>query len=184
MDEKLKKAYPNRNVIKLRSQIKLYFFNSSSLKRRATVTEHGGNFLDDCRINSYIVINEKSDEDIFEETKFHTYKPYFQLLSTKLDLKVIESFERDETEEEIKKRKEEREEVEKNRLELLKKDKKNVKPIPKKSEDFKEESLKINVSKPSSINFGEKYPRFSKWLASLFQVIQDLCISDCNVVRI
>jgi len=33
---------------------------------------------------------------------------------------------------------------------------------------------------PSNINMGEKYPKFSKWIASIFQVIIDLLINDCN----
>lgn len=126
---------------------------------------------------------EKSDDDFFEEAKFHSYKPYFNILSNTLFLKVLDSYERDETEEEFKKRKDEREEAEKLRQEQLKKEKKNVKVQPKKTEDIKEEVLKINVANPSSINMGVKYPKYSKWLASLFQAIKDLSISDCNVIR-
>ena len=44
-----------------------------------------------------------------------------------------------------------------------------------------EEILKITIAKPSSISIAEKYPRFSKWLASLYQAIKDLSILDCNV---
>ena len=134
-------------------------------------------------LNCLLKVNvEKSDDDVFEETKFHIYKPYFQLLSSKIDLRVIDSYEREETEEEIKKRREEKEESEKIRLEQLKKDKKAVKPVvTKKIEEIKEEILKITIAKPSSISMAEKYPRFSKWLASLYQAIKDLSILDCNV---
>ena len=34
LDEKLKKVYPNKNVIKLRSMIKLLFNNSKNIKKR------------------------------------------------------------------------------------------------------------------------------------------------------
>jgi hypothetical protein len=38
------------------------------------------------------------------------------------------------------------------------------------------------VAKPSSLNLADKYPKYSKWLASIFQVIKDLDIIDCNVI--
>jgi len=124
------------------------------------------------------VFIEKED-DILEEAKMHIFKPYFQFLSTKLDLKIIESFEREETEEENKKRREEQEALEKARQEQMKKDKKKVVPPTKKPEE--NESNKVYEAKPSSISMADKYPKFSKWIASLFQVIKDMVITDCNV---
>ena len=110
----------------------------------------------------------------------HLFKPYFQLLSNKLEIKIIESFEREETEEEIKKRKEELELQEKARQEQMKKDKKKIiNPPVKKPEE--NENTKIYEAKPSNISMAVKYPKFSKWIASLFQVVKDMVILDCNV---
>ena len=63
-------------------------------------------------------MNEKfEEEEGFEESKLYSYKPFFQILNSKLDLKIIESFEREETDQEFKKRKDDPDK-ETNHLEL------------------------------------------------------------------
>lgn len=54
LDEKLKKAYPNKNVIKLRTQIKLYFLNINNFKRRTSLGFSGNSVLDDRNIKLLI----------------------------------------------------------------------------------------------------------------------------------
>ena len=134
-----------------------------------------------------LLVNEKfEEEEGFEESKLYSYKPFFQILNSKLDLKIIESFEREETDQEFKKRKDDLEIAEKLKLEALKKDKKLLpKTVPKKEnkEEIKEERLKIMMAIPSDINMGDpKYPRFSIWLSSQLQNIKDLNITDSIVI--
>jgi hypothetical protein len=124
------------------------------------------------------------EEEGLEESKLYSFKQYFQILNSKLDLKVVESYEREETDEEFKKRIEEKELAEKIKLEQLKKDKKPIPKQTKPKEEIKEEKLKIMVSKPSSISMGDKYSRFSTWLSSQLQSIIDLNITDCTVYNL
>ena len=122
------------------------------------------------------------EEEGLEESKLYSFKQYFQILNSKLDLKIVESYEREETDEEFKKRIEEKELAEKIKLEQLKKEKKPIPKQTKPKEEIKEEKLKIPVIKPSIITMADKYPRFSTWLSSQFQSIIDLGINDCNVI--
>ncbi len=119
-------------------------------------------------------------------------KEYFIFYNRQLKLKIVESIERDETEEEKIKRiqKEEEEHEEKARIEnLAYKGKKKTTTLKKIKPSLQEnlikdeifETIKVYEAKPNNISMKNSYSLYFKWIASQLQVIKDLKVVDCFV---
>jgi hypothetical protein len=142
---------------------------------------------------------EKDDE---EARKKRIYKEFYRMIEKNLDIKVVNSFQRDETEEEYRKRRDEEIHQEKLRQEALNK---NIKKPPEKDkkvpagqknkvviEEKKEEIpeyRRISEVSPNNICITDKYERgtveqtshYNRWISSVFQVIKDLNVHDAFV---
>jgi hypothetical protein len=187
IDREIRQTYPNKNAIKMRIDIK---------------ESHSDGFIRTGGFsNEYDYDTASLMSDDTNSRKRNIYKDFFKILDRKLDIKVISSFEREETEEEFKKRKDE-ELQEKIKLEALNKTSKktvmsfaanknkNLKNTPIVEEKKDEEKLKIKEIYPNNmyleeIRNNDRYnyttPTFCKWVGSIFQTIKDLEINDANV---
>jgi len=121
------------------------------------------------------------------DKKLKIIKEFFIFYEQKLNIRVVDFIERDETLEEIKKRKEIenilKQAEEKVKQELNKNQKRQQKG---KEKDIPKEEiyipLKIYETKPNNLQVIDRCTnRFFKWVASQIQAILDLNILDCNV---
>ncbi|KAL4452822.1 hypothetical protein ABPG74_002387 [Tetrahymena malaccensis] len=90
---------------------------------------------------------------------------------TKLQVKVFEYYEREETQQEFEQRKKEQ-------MEKEEKEKKTKKPA-KKVEQVEDKPGLVKDIKLNSIDLSYQYPSDSKWIASQLQLIKDRNIRDC-----
>jgi hypothetical protein len=181
LDKEIKLTYPNKQTVKMRNDIKDTYIQEKNKSKESEENEY-----------------EKDDE---EARKKRIYKEFYRMLEKKVDIQVVHSFERDETEEEYKKRRDEESQQEKLKQEALAKtlkkpgdkDKKpagskNKVVIEEKKEEFPE-YRKINEVSPSNLSILDKYdrtsvdstPNYSRWMSSVYQVIKDLQIPDAYV---
>ncbi len=201
IEKELKIRMPNRNTAKVKNAGNEIYLKMQRGKEKAlrekelkekenesgVVKEHE----EVSEGNSALLIQERVEADKKFENKKKLYREYFHFLSEKLNIKVCDYIERDETEEEIKKRIEEKELEEKFKAEMQHKDEKNKKNIKisnkitrkdvTKDATLIEQPLNVRDLKVTNIDMSERYCRYSKWVASQLQLIYDLDILDVNV---
>ena len=206
IEREVKLSQPGKNATKLRLSINEVYERIQQEKRskkeellRESLREKEDNTIreqdeeNDVSGNTsmirQIIKSVQKEVDKKFEGKKKLYKEYFIFLSQKLDYKVCEFLERDETDEEQKKRLEEKELEEKYKLELLNQLKGKGKAQPKpntkggkdQKEEPKEEHIKVRELKMGSLDMSERYNKWSKWVTSQLQIIEDLQILDINV---
>lgn len=167
LHKKLVEKIPNKNHIKIRrcirESLQISLENSPHVKPKSKIT------------------NSSNDLFAFLDENYETYrmkllnKEFAKYYKTDLSINLVNTTERDLREDEIIKRKEELELNQKiNNL----KDKK-IK-IPEQAIEYIPIPQKIKQICPSNIDMSDKYPKFSKWVASILQIILDLNIRDAN----
>lgn len=205
IEKELKIRLPTKNIAKIRYSINDIYekiqqnkanFRKEQLKHDFTVVkeqdeenEMSGNAS--MLLKKETMKDNKVEMDKKFETKKKMYKDYFVFLSQKLDIKICDFSERDETDEEAKKRIDDKEMEEKLKNELnnaLKNKGKpqQTKPLPKKDQkdsgaNLIEEKIKIRELSIGNIDMSERYNKYSKWVAGLLQIIKDMNIYDINV---
>ncbi len=178
---------PSRNHIKIRKKIsELYLAknitNSSFIKSESTGNS-GGNLGDNLKVMSraqprrsftmnFLRENEKINDDYQNEL----LKEYQKIYEKEYDYKICKYFEREETEEEFLKRKSYAETKLAKEISIKQDKDKKKKQTEKLLPNFTKGKLKDFI--PSDLNMTEKYPKFSKWLSSIFQFIIDMNVRD------
>ena len=135
-------------------------------------------------INGEIMDDEEEEKNLNDYLtnktgviKNRIYKEYFPIIDKDFNIKIVETFQREETDAEFQQRKDTEEKMAKNT--------KNKKNIPKKKENH-DEKLMIKDLKPNNLklntnsNFSNS---FYTWMSSIFQFIFDNNITDLNTKR-
>ncbi len=131
---------------------------------------------------------DKEDFDKKFETKRKLFKEFFVFLSQKLDIKICDYIERDETEEETRKRMEEKELEERNKAEMNNDKNKKGKDKAKWSTINKNIDLTpidipliVRELRLTNLDLSERYNKWAKWVASQLQIINDMNILNIHV---
>ena len=175
IDKEIKKLYPKKKYIQMREDIKEKYKE----EKEKSMSKENYNSEDE---NVDDLMND--DTQTLKKT---IYKDFYKFLNNKPDIKIINSTERDETDEEYQKRVEETIEKQKENLakHKMSKTKNEKKPIVQHPDEIPRGT--VSIKQPTNIDIKlilDKEKKFSKtfisWISSIFQFIIDLKINDCN----
>ena len=190
LDKEIKRLYPKKNYIHMREDIKQTYKVEKELKK----DEDNKNYSDEENVDAFM-------NDDSETLKKTIYKDFYKYLENKPKIRIVNSKERDEKDEEYQKRVNETIEKQKEALMRFKlsKAKNEKKPIVQKPEEIPR--IKVYDQEPSNIDvkhivdkekaissykdkneYRAKYSFFS-WISSIYQFILDLKINDCNTSK-
>ena len=172
LDKLIQKQMPKKNPFKFRAKVHECY--EQELRIRKINEAKKLNEGEDSNENENKMNSEDSESDIDKKDEFFIYRDFFKILDQPLEIKVVNSITRMETEEEmnerIKKHEEEMQQSDKNKK-AKKQTNKNVTDIPM-------EKIEITVPSPNDINLRENIPPFSRWVGSIFQIIKDRNLLD------
>ena len=191
LDKEIKRLYPKKKYIQMREDIKETYKTEKELNN---LKDNENNYSEEENVDAFM-------NDDTQTLKKTIYKDFYKFIENKPKIRIVNSKERDETEEEYQKRVIDTIEKQKEALAKFKlsKGKSDKKPIVQKPEEITR--IKVYEQEPSNLDvknivdkekqchsFKEKnefranYSFFS-WLSSIFQFIIDLNINDCNTSK-
>jgi hypothetical protein len=186
LEKEIKTKLPNKNHIKIRKKINEYY-------TKLGIVPGGGINSDDGARNAIRKYSFKraatsgygrystQQDDYDEFLQREIVKDFQRIYEATFNHLIVKCSERDETQEEFNKRKLEFEAKMKDfkPVQVNPKDKKSgAKVVPEQAPVFNSNLLKVKEYSPSDINMGERYPKYSKWISSIFQFIKDMNIRD------
>lgn len=186
LEKEIKTKLPNKNHIKIRKKINEYY-------TKLGIIPGGAVDIDDAARNAirkysfkrsatsnYSKFSTQAD-DYDEFLQREIVKDFQRIYEATFNHRVVKCSERDETQEEFNRRKIEFEAKIKDfkPVQVNTKDKKaTAKVVTEPTPVFNNNLLKVKEFAPSDINMGERYPKYSKWISSVFQFIKDMNIRD------
>ena len=171
LDVEIIKTLPNKNHIKFRLKVQEMYEKDKEIEKKKAEGEY------------YHEDNSGGSDDSlgFENRdKFAFYRDYFKIIDQPIEMKIVSYLTREETEDEMEERiKRENDEYER-KIKENPKMKKQLQQEKAKKDQQPKEKLIVNEPNPSNISMKDEYPLYFKWLASIFQIIKDRNIVDCN----
>ena len=192
LDKEIKRLYPKKKYIQMREDIKETYKIEKELSKLKD-GEENNNYSEEENVDMFM-------NDDSETLKKTIYKDFYKYLKSKPEIKVANSSERDEQEDEYQKRVNDTIEKQKEALSKFKLSKgKEKRPVVQKPEEF--QKIKIYDIEPSNIDVKQIIEKekqcktfkdkndfrinysFITWMSSIYQFILDLKINDCGTSK-
>jgi hypothetical protein len=181
LDKEIIKKYPNRNNLKLRSQIKKSY--QCELANECLIVEKSKKSSKRVSIDYLQMEDNHEDEKDYVSTNYLLFKHFYSILSNQPEIRLVPLKDREETDDEFESRI--KFEEEKLKLQEKKTMTNNINKSPQTKsrkitivEEKKPEKIFIKETFPNNIDMAHKYNDYTKWVGSILQMILDRNILD------